>query len=79
MKKISLRSLKREDVLSREELKMIMGGSTGSGENPGGGCSNLACSLTAGDGEGKDCYNDNKKGKCEYRQGIWGCNAITPC
>jgi|GEM_PF-1226692 hypothetical protein len=33
MKKISLKSLKSEELLSREELKQIMGGTTGSDDS----------------------------------------------
>lgn len=57
MKKINLKSIKAEEILSREELKKITGGDYGSG-------SQFACT---GKQESDPCeQNDGNIGKCEY-------------
>ncbi|QRQ60046.1 hypothetical protein [Sphingobacterium multivorum] len=54
MKKISLKTIDNQEILSREELKNIMGGFTGSGDS---GFS--SCTLTCDDAKktklSKDC------------------------
>lgn len=85
MKKISLKNLNLKEVeqLSGEQLKNVLGGfigGTGPTETETGGCPNVTCSTTVGEGEGDYCANDNKKGTCSSAShGIWGCNARTPC
>lgn len=85
MKKISLKNLnlKTTEQLSRDQLKNVLGGYTGGtdiSEGPTtGGCPNVTCSTDEGIGEEDYCANDNKKGKCGYRMGIWGCDASKAC
>ncbi|WP_434378828.1 hypothetical protein [Sphingobacterium spiritivorum] len=64
MKKISLKSIKSEELLSREELKQIMGGSGGSG----------GCAVPCRGGAQTKCIKTNcVPGKCGYYSGIYGC------
>lgn len=63
MKKINLKSIKSEELLSREELKRIMGGFTGSG-------SGRDCSKA---GE-KPCYCKN--GEYHGCRETWECGLV---
>lgn len=65
LKKLGVKGLK--DILSRDELRQIVGGGTGSN------CVK-PCNSTPGSGEGNACVTrDCKDGKCGYGRGIWGC------
>ncbi|QIH32236.1 hypothetical protein [Sphingobacterium sp. DR205] len=56
MKKITLKSIKNQEILSRDELKKITGGSDGSGA--------VGC---AGKREWDSCTQSNGNiGKCQY-------------
>ncbi|WP_286802757.1 MULTISPECIES: hypothetical protein [Sphingobacterium] len=55
MKKISLKTINNQEILSRKELKNIMGGFTGSGGGSGVGSS---CSVTCKDKDNTKLTND---------------------
>lgn len=72
MKKLRLGVKGVKEILSREELKKIIGG-IGSGSG-GGGCVR-PCHRDPGVGEGNACVTKQcTSGKCGYGTfGIWGC------
>ena len=68
MKKISLKSIKTEELLSRDELKQIMGGFRDNGGSGGG------CPTPCRGGIGYPCVTtDCKAGTCQMYMGIYGC------
>ena len=61
MKKITLKSIKNQEILSHDELKKITGGSDGSGD---GSSATDAC---AGKKEWESCTQSNgNTGQCQY-------------
>ncbi|WP_313157466.1 hypothetical protein [Sphingobacterium multivorum] len=61
MKKISLKMIPREEFLSREELKSITGGETGSDAEGGLFCKSTSCTLSI---QGDDGNWVTKTGTC---------------
>lgn len=65
-KKLKLRVQDVKDLLSRDEMKNVLGGSTGS--------SSTGSAIPCKGGIGGPCRTrDGKDGKCEYYMGIYGC------
>ncbi len=72
MKKINLKSIKTEELLSRDQLKQIMGGFTGSG----GSGTGVVCSATASCGDGRTLSCNGYANGCA---GVDGPNGYVAC
>lgn len=68
MKKISLKSISRNEVLTREELKQIIGGTFGSGGVP----PSYTCVATCKDQREVTCYAYSSGGGCSGSDNV-GC------
>lgn len=74
MKKLKLNIAHFSEILTREQLKQVVGGS-GSGSGSGSGDCPVPCTYSSRAGARCVTNFHCKEGKCGYYMGIWGCVA----
>ena len=68
------------EILSREELKKIVGGTEGSGSGSGSGCTyTLECNLITGIKDGSKVECTSSAGNCDWLRNIMGIKVGVKC